>query len=86
MRANEDNATAAELRRLGVLYEGMRDDIKSIVEAVKTIQPMLAEIPGIKNEVEVMSDDVKAIKAAIKDTNRDLHLLETRVDRLEAAI
>jgi hypothetical protein len=39
----------------------------------------------IKEELVETRQDIKIIKAAVTDTNKDLHYLEKRISRLEAA-
>ena len=59
--------------RIDVLEENMGTMVETKVRSV-----MKEEIAGVRQ-------DIKIIKAAVTDTNKDLHHLERRVSRLKAA-
>ena len=57
---------------IGVLLEQIRDQNKAVLEAVGDMRAELKQ-------------DVKVVRAATTDTSRQVHDLERRVSRLEAA-
>lgn len=54
--------------------EVLQNNLSALLD--KRLKPVEGDIAQIKS-------DMKAVKAAIKETNRDIQLLETRVERLE---
>lgn len=74
-----------ELHRLAVLQEETQADIKKLLETVRVVNQTVANQPT-RAEFEDLQDDIRAVKAAIRETNMDLRHLEARVDQLEAAI
>lgn len=69
---------------LGALLEDIRDQNRAVLEAVGQMQSDI-KLLATKDELQVVADDVKVIKAVLTDTNRDLTNLDSRVTRLEQA-
>lgn len=65
-------------RKLGVLVEHMNDQFGRVLDAVDDMQQQVQHIPKIQ-------EDISELKAAVKDTNKDLQELDVRVDQLEAS-
>ncbi len=76
---------AAEVRHMSVLLEQVVSQNQTIMEAVGDMQEKVKLIPAMAEDISVLKADMKTVKAAITETNHDLRLLETRMDRLEAA-
>ncbi|TAH33420.1 hypothetical protein EYC59_04800 [Candidatus Saccharibacteria bacterium] len=77
MSAPDDNYTA-------VLLEQIRDQNKAVLEAVGQIQDEMKNL-ATKDELQLVADDVRVIKAAVTDTNKDVTTLDRRVTILEQA-
>ena len=56
---------------VGLLLEQIRDQNKAVLEAVGDIQRKVADLPT-RAEFNELKQDVKTIKAAVTETNRDL--------------
>ena len=79
------NDSATEIRHMSVLMEQVLAQNQLILEAVGDMQEKVKLIPAIAEDVAILKADMKTVKAAVTDTNRDLRALEDRVARLEAA-
>lgn len=66
-----------------VLLEDMNGKFDAIMEILIPMQEQVREIPKMKEDITEMKADIRTIKIAVTDTNRDLHKLERRVDVLE---
>lgn len=75
---NPDNYTA-------VLLKEIRDQMKSVLEIVADNQAKVSKLDGIERDVSELKQDMKIVKQAVTDTNKDLKLLERRVTKLEQA-
>lgn len=67
----------------GVLLEDMEDKIDFLVDAMKGMQDHVKHIPVMREDISELKQDVKIIKAAVKETNKDLSDLDNRVPILE---
>lgn len=74
-----------EGRYTNVILEEMRDQIQAILEITTSMQPLVMKIPIIEGDIKELKDDIRLIKKAVTDTNKDLKLLERRVTKLEEA-
>jgi len=75
-----------ELRKLGVLYENLQDDIQKILEIVTSQQESINKIPRMSEQVEQLEYDSSTIKLATRGTNDDLRLIKIRTEKLEELI
>jgi archaellum component FlaC len=73
-----------DIRGMGVMLEQVLDQNRAVLEAVGDMQPQVADLPK-RDEFEELKQDMQIVKAAVTDTNREVHDLDTRVSRLEAA-
>lgn len=69
---------------MGILLEEIRDQNKVVLEAVGQIQDTMKTL-ATKDELRAVAEDVKTIKSALKDTNKDLANHDLRITRLEQA-
>lgn len=83
--STSDNETAQEVRHMSVLMEQVLSQNQLIMESVGDMQDKVKLIPAIAEDVAILKADMKIVKAAITDTNKELHSLDRRVTRLEAA-
>lgn len=67
-----------------VLLEEMRDQMQAMFEIIAETHHTVGTLPT-RTEFDEVKADVKTIKHVVTDTNKDLALLERRVDRLERA-
>lgn len=74
-----------EVRHRGVMIEHLTDQQQAMLEIMVGMQQEIKTLPGIRADLEEVKTDIKVIKAAVIETNKDLHTLERRVDRLEAS-
>jgi predicted nucleic acid-binding Zn-ribbon protein len=70
--------------RMEVLLEKMFDELRAVLEDVAGIRKVVNNQPT-RDEFNELQQDVKTIKAALAETNRDVADLDRRVTRLEAA-
>lgn len=64
------------------MLEQIHDQNKAVLEAVGQMQAKM-ETLATKDDLQVVADNVKTIKATLTATNRDLTDLDGRVIRLE---
>ena len=69
---------------IGVLLEQIRDQNKAVLEGIKDL-PTRMELSEFRQDVAELTQDMKVVRAATTDTSRQVHDLERRVSRLEAA-
>jgi len=81
--SNDTNDTAAEIRHMSTLLEQVLGQNQLVLEVVSDMQVKVNRIPYIEQGIENLQIDMKVVKAAVTDTNRDLHSLERHVTRLE---
>jgi polyhydroxyalkanoate synthesis regulator phasin len=74
-----------DVRHMSVLLEQTMAQNQLILEAVGDMQEKVSTIPAIQEDIATLKTDMKIVKAAVTDTNKELHALERRVTRLEAA-
>ena len=84
MKKGEDKSNR-ELRELGVLFEQIIDKSEGIIEVVKDIQKNTSKIPVMEEGIIKIQSDMKIIKAAVTDTSKEVHGIDRRLMRLEAA-
>ena len=73
-----------ESRYTNVILEDIRNQMQAVLEIVADVQTQVSDMPK-RDELNELKDDVKTIKQAVIDTNKDLRLLERRVTKLEKA-
>ena len=61
----------ADVNHLSVLMEHLIDQNRAVLEAVGDIRAKVEDLPT-RDEFNDLQRDVKTIKAAVTDTNRDL--------------
>jgi len=69
---------------IGVLLEQIRDQNKAVLEGIKDL-PTRMEFSELRQDVAELKQDMKVVRAATTDTSHQVHDLERRVSRLEAA-
>jgi len=67
---------AAE-RAVGFYYEKTRHDIDLVMEAIDGMKVQVDKIPRIEADVAELKTDMKVVKIAVSDTNRDLQSFHT---------
>jgi polyhydroxyalkanoate synthesis regulator phasin len=70
---------------VGLLLEQIRDQNKAVLEAVGDMQQKVAVLPAMQQDIAELKQEMKVVRAATTDTSRQVHDLERRVSRLEAA-
>ena len=73
--ANDSNYT-------NVILEEIRSQMSAVLEIVSDNQRKLENVPT-RDEFNELKDDVKTIKQAVIDTNKEVELLDRRVTKLE---
>lgn len=73
--ANDSNYT-------NVILEEIRSQMSAVLEIVSDNQRKLENMPT-RDEFNELKDDVKTIKQAVIDTNKEVALLDRRVTKLE---
>jgi len=69
---------------IGVLLVQIRDQNKAVLEGIKDL-PTRMEFSELRQDVAELKQDMKVVRAATTDTSHQVHDLERRVSRLEAA-
>ncbi len=69
-----------------VLLEDIRSQMQAVLEISLDTQKNIKPISSIQSDVVELKSDIKTIKQAVIDTNKDLRLLERRVTKLENKI
>lgn len=72
-----------EERYTNLILEEMRGQTQTILEIVLSMQPQVAKIPAMEENIAELKADMKIVKQAVAETNKDLKLLERRVTNLE---
>ena len=72
-----------EERYTNLILEEMRGQTQTILEIVLSMQPQVAKIPAMEENIAELIADMKIVKQAVAETNKDLKLLERRVTNLE---
>lgn len=70
----------------GVLLEDVEDKVDFLVDAIKGMQENVKHIPGIREDISELKQDVKVIKGVVKETNKDLQNLRKRATVLEKTL
>ncbi len=74
------------LQRVAELVaEQVSSQLKTALESLDEIKFQVARIPSIYDDLTELKNDMKAVKQAIKETNKDLRELDARVTDLETA-
>lgn len=76
---------AAE-RAVGIYKEDLDDRFDQVLEALDAAKVNLDKIPGIEQDVADLKSDMKIVKLAVTDTNKDLGKLKKRVTKLERVV
>ena len=76
-----------EGRYTNVILEEMRDQLKIVLEIATATNDKLHAVSNTVDrlvvDVDELKSDMKVVKQAVIDTNKDLKLLERRVTNLE---
>jgi peptidoglycan hydrolase CwlO-like protein len=72
-----------ELRYLGAQIEETNSNVKLILEVLMPMKEKVDRIPHIEARLTSLESDVKIIKVAVRETNRDLKDHERRITKLE---
>ena len=75
---------ASDENYTNVLLEEIRGQNRAVLELVGQMQGQMNGL-ATKDSLQEVADDVKTIKAALADTNKDLRDLDRRVTLLEQA-
>ena len=67
---------AAE-RAVGFYYEKTRHDFGLVLEAIDTMKPYFHRIPKIEEDVAELKTDMRVIKLALTETNKDVRRFDT---------
>lgn len=66
-----------------VLLEEIIGQIKALAEITLDTRKLVEPIPQIQEDIAELKADMKTVKHAVTDTNKDLRLVERRVTKLE---
>ena len=69
---------------IAVVLDQIRDQNDAVLEAVGQMQEQMNTL-ATKDELQIVADDVKTIKAVLTDTNKDVASLDRRLTLLEQA-
>lgn len=67
------------------LLEEIRDQLRIVTDAVVDVQEKVEPVPQMQADIADLKTDMKVVKLAVTDTNKELKLLERRVTKLENA-
>jgi outer membrane murein-binding lipoprotein Lpp len=77
--SKDDNYTA-------ILLEDMNDKFDLIMEAIRPLQTLPAQVARLGEDVAELKSDMKVVKAAITDLTPQVNDIDVRVQRLESKI
>jgi hypothetical protein len=69
----------------GHMLEQVLDEMKAVHELVAEVPKMVRKLDRVEQDVAELKQDMKVVRAATTDTSHQVHDLERRVSRLEAA-
>lgn len=64
---------------IGFILEHFDDKFDSLIEAFQVMSSLMAR----DSDLQEVKTEVKTIKQVVRATNKDVHRLEKRVDRIE---
>jgi uncharacterized protein YoxC len=67
------------------MLEQVLDEIKAAYDLVAEVPKMARRLDHVEQDVAELKQDMKVVRAATTDTSHQVHDLECRVSRLEAA-
>ncbi len=82
--AKTNDELSDNIRKIGILYEDSQNDIKKILEIAGDMQKSIKSLAK-QSDLEEVKADVKTIRAALTDTNKQVHDHEKRITRLEVS-
>jgi|GEM_PF-5686618 len=69
----------------GHMLEQVLDEMKAVHELVAEVPKMARKLDHVEQDVGELKQDMKVVRAGTTDTSHQVHDLERRVSRLEAA-
>jgi len=81
MKEATEQLILTELRRLGILMEEGLGRQDAMLEAMALALEHVRHIPAMREDLAEVKQDIKTIKAAVTDTNRELHSTGRRTPR-----
>lgn len=69
----------------GIILEEIRDQYKVVIEAVGMMQDTMKTL-ATQDALNAVAADVKTIKSVLTETNKEVHLHDVRITRLERAV
>lgn len=69
-----------------ILLEDMNDKFDLIMEAIRPLQTLPAQVARLGEDVAELKSDMKVVKAAITDLTPQVNDIDVRVQRLESKI
>ena len=69
----------------GALLEEFREQMKFVIEALKALKDVPADVRRLKEDMIVVKSDLKVMKAVLIDQSKTLNSHETRLTKLEVA-
>ncbi|HVX24544.1 MAG TPA: hypothetical protein VG992_04360 [Candidatus Saccharimonadales bacterium] len=70
---------------VAVMFEHINNNVKVVMEAVGMMQDKM-ETLATKDSVDALTMRVSTLEVAVRETNKDLHKLDTHVGRLHTRI
>lgn len=74
-----------QVRHLGVLVEAMMSQNNVVLENVLSMQNQITSLLPLVDDVAELKSDVRLIKLAVTETNKDVRNHEVRITALEAS-
>ena len=75
-----------DVNYLAALMEEVRDQNKALLEGQKADHDNIAKIPGMTEDIKELKIDMKTVKLAVTETNKQVQNHEERITRIEPAI
>ena len=69
----------------GIILEEIRDQFKIVIEAVVSLQETIKTL-ATQDSLNAVANDVKTIKLALTETNKEVHIHDLRITKLEQAV
>jgi septal ring factor EnvC (AmiA/AmiB activator) len=71
---------------IAILLEEIKSQNQALTEGQQELSTLPATVKQLANDVAEIKDDIHTIKAAVTDTNKQVHNHENRFTRLEHKI
>ncbi len=77
-----DLSTQDEIRKLGIIYEDMQNNMEELLELVRGQNTYIKKIPTIEAAITELKSSLNAVNTAVSATNQDASALKAQTPKL----